>query len=386
MSNPITKYLKNLFAFNRIVEDDIATKGLIKADALLNELVNKKKVPGISITVLKDGSPLFQKGYGFADLEERTRIHPKKTVFRIASVSKNIAATALAHMVKDGLIKLDASFYTYVPYYPKKKWDFTIRQLAGHTGGIRGYRGTEYALNKPYSIKESIEIFKDDALLFQPGTDYLYNSYDWVMISLAMQEASGIPFEDYVNEKVLKPLGLTNTTIEGHPDRTLSVAKQSGTAGDTKGGSSTNELATFYSKNKLGFRLASPVNNYFKIAGGGYLSTSADLANFGQAFLDGKVIDRETLMPFLTSEEVGGVKTYYGLGWQVSEDKNGRSFYGHVGNGVGGYSNFFVYPDEQMVFAILTNCTNPKVQDKLDEIIALLIQKSSKNSEESYFV
>ncbi len=95
--------------------------------------------------------------------------------------------------------------------YPRKQWDFTIRQLASHTAGIRGYQGMEYGLNKPYAIKESIEIFRDDALLFEPGTNYLYNSYDWVLISLAMQEVSGIPFEDYVQKKVLRPLGITNT-------------------------------------------------------------------------------------------------------------------------------------------------------------------------------
>jgi len=89
-------------------------------------------------------------------------------------------------MVNDGLIDLDASFYEYVPYFPQKKHDFTIRQLAGHTAGIRGYRGKEYRLNKAYSIKDSLRIFKDDGLLFKPGTNYHYNSYDWVLISLAM--------------------------------------------------------------------------------------------------------------------------------------------------------------------------------------------------------
>lgn len=380
--NPIKKYLENIFAFNRIVEGKPEISSLIKADALLGKLVADKKVPGISITVLKEGSALLQKGYGFANLEKQLRIHPKKTIFRIASVSKNIAATALAHMVKDGILDLDASFYTYVPYYPKKKWDFTIRQLASHTAGIRGYRGTEYALNKPYSIKESITIFKDDELLFQPGTDYFYNSYDWVLISLAMQEASGIPFEEYVYEKVLKQLNLKNTFAPISMSSSLSRRQRGGVENDINENRSFSipnklkeNLTEFYSKNRLGFRAASPVNNYFKLAGGGYLSTSDDIANFGQAILDEKVLDRETLMPFFTSQTVNDKKTYYGIGWQVSEDKNGRPFYGHIGNGVGGYSNFFVYPDEQMVFAILTNCTNPKIQAELDEVIDLLINE-----------
>jgi len=361
--NPILKYILNLSAFQRVVEDSTELTGLAKANALLSDLVNQKKVPGISITVLKEGKTIFQKGYGYADLETKTSVHPKKTIFRIASVSKNIAATALAHMVSEGKIDLDASFYDYVPHYPKKKWDFTIRQLAGHTAGIRGYRGTEYGLNKPYSIKQSIDIFKDDDLLFEPGTEYLYNSYDWVLISLAMQEVSGIPFEEYIKERVLNPLGLRNTFAENYPvarSRELFLDQES-------------DITTFYSKNKFGFRTAIPVNNFYKLAGGGYLSTSEDIAKFGQAYLDENVLKEKMHSEFLTSQIISGNLTYYGLGWQVSEDKKGRSFYGHVGNGVGGYSNFFVYPEEQMVFSVLVNCTNPGVQDELDEVVDALL-------------
>ena len=368
MTNPITKYIKNLFAKKRIIGDGIQLEGLVKADALLNNLVNEKKVPGLAITVLKEGKTLLQKGYGYADLKDKTSIDPRNTIFRIASVSKPIAATALAHMVADGIINLEASFYDYVPYYPKKKWDFSIRQLASHTAGIRGYQGTEYGLNKPYTIKESIEIFAADDLLFKPGTDYLYNSYDWVLISLAMQEASDIPFEQYVQEQVLNPLGMKNTSAECHPEHSRRA-----TDAKVKWASTALSLTNFYSKNRLGFRKAIPVNNYYKLAGGGYLATTEDIAKFGQAYLDGKILKSDALSPFLTSEIINGNKTYYGLGWQVSEDSQGRPFYGHIGNGVGGYSNFFVYPDQQMVFAILVNCTNPKVQQELDEVVNALI-------------
>lgn len=356
--NPIQKYLKNLFARKRVLGNDAKLTGLVKADAILTSLINDKKVPGISVSVVTKGNVALQKGYGCADLENGIPVHPEKTIFRIASVSKPIAATALAQMVADGQIDLDASFYTYVPDYPRKAYDFTIRQLASHTAGIRGYRGLEYGLNKPYSIKESIAIFKDDDLLFEPGTDYFYNSYDWVLISLAMQEVIGIPFEDYVQEKVLTPLGMKNTFA---PNDILSAGEGLG-------------LTKFYSKNRGGFRAAIPVNNFFKLAGGGYLSTAADIAAFGQAYLEGKILTEEVLSQFLTSTTIKDDPTYYGLGWQVSQDKEGRRFYGHVGNGVGGYSNFFIYPEQQMVFAVLVNCTSPNIQMELDEVVKALIE------------
>ncbi|WP_289041601.1 serine hydrolase domain-containing protein [uncultured Zobellia sp.] len=419
--NPILKYIKNVFAKKRILGDEPSLNNLVTADMLLQSLVKQNKVPGLAITVLKDGERFFQKGYGFADMEKEIPVNPQSSVFRIASVSKPIAATALAHLVAEGTIDLDASFYTYVAYFPKKKYDFTIRQLAGHTAGIRGYRGIEYGLNKPYSIKESIEIFKDDELLFEPGTDYLYNSFDWVLISLAMQEASGLPFEEYVAQKVLQPLEMNHTfwpdldstqlnkdesntelgtALPGKDEPAPELIEESGqiqfgfeepeepipvAQSDLEEGkeispriqSRSNDVVKFYSKNRLGFREAIPVDNFYKLAGGGFLSTAEDIARFGQAYLDEEVLTPNLEAEFLTAQTVNKGSTYYGLGWQVSEDVKGRRLYGHVGNGVGGYSNFFVYPEEQMVFSILTNCTDPKIQPELDAIIDKLIASNN---------
>lgn len=382
--NPILNYIKNIFSSKRVIGDDNNLNTLAKVDGLLQDLINEKRVPGLSITVIKGGNPILQKGYGYADLENKRRIDPKKTIFRIASVSKPIAATALASAVSDGLISLDASFYDYVPYFPKKEWGFTIRQLASHTAGIRTYRGKEFASNKPYSIKESIEMFKDDALLFEPGTGYEYNSFDWVLISLAIQEASGLPFEEYVQQKVLNPLGMTNTST---PERPANTNKAAGQPSEVKAGLDSSErfsttleltdrIATFYTKNRFGFRKAIPVHNFYKLAGGGFLSTSEDIARFGQSYLDGTILTPDLRSEFLTSATVNGNSTYYGLGWQVSEDKKGRSYFGHVGSSVGAYSNLFIYPEEQIVFSILINCTDPKVQEELDKVLDLLIANS----------
>ncbi len=357
---PIRKFLKNFLSARRLLGDSTRLKGLARADAILASLVSDKKIPGLAITVLKRGEVLLQKGYGCADLEKKVPVDPDNTLFRVGSVSKPIAATALAKMVGEGTISLDASYYDHVPDYPPKKYDFTIRQLAGHTSGLRGYRGKEYGLSKPYSIREGIAIFKDDPLLYPPGTDYLYNSYGWVLISLAMQEASGISFEEYVRTSVLHPLGMLNTQPET-PDAI------------------PRHLATFYSKNQMGFKKAIPVDNFYKLAGGGYLSTSGDIAKLGQAYLDKKIADEPLISQFLSSVYISGQPTWYGLGWQVSEDNQGRRYFGHVGNGVGVYANFYVYPEEQQVFSIMINCTNPDVQSELDEVIDSLISLGSAN-------
>jgi len=351
---PIIKYLQILFTSQRVIDKDEELLGKVRADKTLQKLVDDGRIPGLAITVRKNNEVYFEKGYGFADVEKQTPIDPQKSIFRIASVSKPISATALAIMVEEGHLDLDASIYKYVPYFPKKEFDITLRQLAGHTAGIRGYRGGEYGLNKKLGIKESLALFQDDELLFEPGKGFQYTSFDWVLISLAMQEVSGIPFADYVRERILKPYGLESTFPE-------------------MAGNLPPNCTTFYSRGRLGFRKPISVNNAYKLAGGGYLSTASDIAKFGQLYLDSTLREDTVTSQFLTSGVINGTPTYYGLGWQVTQDRLGRRYYGHVGNGVGGYAVFYVYPEQDMVFSILINCTNPGVLDTLEKVICILL-------------
>lgn len=174
----------------------------------------------------------------------------------------------------------------------------------------------------------------------------MYNSFHLVLLSLAMQEASGVPFEEYVKQKVLTPLGIVNTFSP------LSRAEPKLRSIDAK----------FYTKAIGGFKKAIDVNNFYKLAGGGYLSTSEDVARLGQELLNQKLLHPKTYQQFFTAQEVNGKSVYYGLEFQVGEDKYGRFFIGHVSSSVGAYSNLFVYPKEKIVLSILINCADPKVQ------------------------
>ena len=352
--NSLFAHIKRLFSSSPKVKSEVGLHGLEKVDVLFHNLVAEGQVPGMAVTVLKNGQTLLQKGYGYADVERKISVDAKKTVFRIASISKCITALALGKMAEEGIVDLDASFYTYVPYYPKKSYDFTLRQLASHTAGIRGYKGKEYALNQPYSIKDSIEVFKDSPLSYEPGKGYLYNSFDFVLLSLAMQEASGIPFQDYVAENVLYPLRMENTFAPSI---------------DSVSSSEVENKTQYYTKTALGFKKAIPVNNFYKLAGGGFLSTSEDVATLGQAILEQKLLKKETYDQLLTSQMVSGIPTFYGLGFQVSQDAQGKHFVGHAGNSVGAYTNFFVYPKEELAVSILINCTGPKAQENIDRAI-----------------
>ncbi|MCE2614170.1 beta-lactamase family protein [Flavobacteriaceae bacterium D16] len=329
---------------------------ITRSESTLNLLVRDKRVPGLAIAVSVMDYWHWKAGFGFADIEENKPVNPIETRFRAASVSKPIAACALASMVAEGLIDLEASFYKYVPYFPKKKYDFSIRQLAAHTAGIRGYIGKEYALNRPYTIRESLQVFQDDPLLFEPGTHFHYNSFGYVLLSLAMEEASGIPFDVYTRDKVLIPLGMTNTVAEKP-----AITNEQPTTNN-------RQRTTFYTRWSSGFRIATPVDNRYKLAGGGYLTTVQDMIQLGQAVLKERFYP-DVMSTFLEAQGAAGNNTYYGLGWEVSEDKKGRPFYGHIGNQVGGYSYFRIFPETGLIAAALVNCGDPKIQDLLDGVV-----------------
>ena len=312
------------------------------------------RIPGMAVSIRKNGQTFHEKGYGLEDLETQRLVNPKSTVFRIASISKCITGLALGKAVEEGLLDWDTSFYDFVSDYPRKSHDFTIRQLASHTAGIRGYRGKEFALNKPLSIRDSIEVFKNEPLVFEPGKGYLYNSFDFVLLSLAIQEASDMSFVDYVKLKVLEPLEM-NSTFTPEEVKLSSFV-------------STNlSISNFYTRRGRGFKTAVEVNNEYKLGGGGYLSTSEDITRMGQAILDRKLLLPSTYEELLKAQLVKGKSVYYGLGFQVSQDMGGRHYVGHVGNSVGAYSNFFVYPKEKVVISVLINCTDPRIQDELDK-------------------
>lgn len=355
---PLSKYVRDVLARLQLIGEDKGLSARIEAESLLTQLVRERQVPGMAVSVLKNGEIFYQNGFGYAKIEEKQRVDPETTLFRAASASKPIAATALAKMTEAGIIDLDAPFHQYVPYFPRKKYDFTIRQLASHTAGIRGYKGKEYALNHPYTIKESLIVFQNDPLQFRPGTSYLYNSFDWVLISLAMEEASGLPFETYVKNNVLQPLGMSHTKAE-------------------RPGNREEDMARFYTKRKSGFKTAVEVDNRYKLAGGGYLTTSTDLIQLGQSYLEHEFLAPQISSQFLKPTEIGGKSTYYGLGWEVSSHKEGFPYFGHTGNSIGGYSNFYIYPESQMVVALLINCTDPGIQHLLDDIISIWLKDGS---------
>jgi serine beta-lactamase-like protein LACTB len=330
------------------------------ADRQAKEWISRG-TPGLALAVAVDGKIVYSEGFGFADLEERVPVWPT-TKFRIASISKPVTAVGLMELVEAGKVDLDAPVQKYVPSFPDKGAPITVRMIAGHLGGIRHYKGDEFLIQKHYaSVADGLKIFQDDPLVSPPGTKFNYSSYGFNLLSAVIESASGENFLAYMQEHVFTPMGLVHTT----PDQNTLIVEQ---------------RSRFYEKAKDGGPENAPyVDNSYKWAGGGFLSTAEDLVRFGSALLQPGFLKAESLKTMFTSQKTNaGEETGYGIGWGHGKSPSGKTVYAHSGGAVGGTSQLILYPDSRIVIALVTNYSES--QWKAEEVEAVAEKfESAKN-------
>ncbi len=198
---------------------DTATQQKINAaKEVAEKFLKSEQIPGMAISVSQKGKMIWSEGFGFSDVDAKKVVNASSTQFRVASISKTLTALAMAKLVDDNKLDFDASYiHVYVPDFPKKKYDFTVRQVGGHIAGIRHYNGNEFLLNKKMSIVEGLDVFKNDSLLFEPGTNYQYSTYGWNLLSVVVQNAAGEDYNEYMKRVVFSPLQMKNTSL-GYSD------------------------------------------------------------------------------------------------------------------------------------------------------------------------
>ena len=310
--------------------------------ALIREIMENQGVPGASVAVGIGGEMVWSEGFGWADIEQGVPV-TTLTKFRIGSVSKTITATAIGLLIERGQLDLDVPVQVYVPDFPQKRWPITTRQLGGHIAGVRHYRGRETfsSINYP-TVESGLEIFADDSLLFEPETDYSYSSYAWNLLSAVLEGASGTEFLTLMRDEVFEPLGLRHTVAD-HND------------------SIVVHRAEFYEAGPDGAIVNAPyVDNSYKWAGGGFLSTPEDLVRFAQAHMGPGFLKAETLAVLQTPQTLrNGDSTNYGIGWRTGTQSDGDLTLGHSGGSVGGTTLLVVVPEHDLVVAGVVNISGP---------------------------
>jgi len=294
--------------------------------------------PGMSVAVALDDEIVWSQGFGLADVENDVPARAD-TVYRIASISKPIAATAVLQLVEAGKVDLDDHIIEYVPSFPNRDLGLTLRHLMSHTSGIRHYRGDEFDLKEHFdSLEDAFAIFEDDPLLFTPGTQYSYSTYAYNLLAGVVEKASGLTFEAYLKENVWGPAGMTETRLEHQGEIVPRRSRQY-----VKAGSRSVRNAPF-------------ADLSVKWAGGGMISTVGDLARFAIALDEGKLLKRDTLETMYTPMTLAdGSGTDYGLGWDVRVDDEGRRWIAHGGGATGGSTYILRLPERGLTVSICAN-------------------------------
>ena len=302
----------------------------------LDSLRETYPVPGLSALVLRGDSIVYQVGFGFADLEDFTPATPQ-TNYRIASLTKPIAATLLLQLVERGELSLQDSMKAIVPGYEEyyQRAAYYIRKNA-----------PEYA-----GLVENFDYTRDDITVWHhlthtaqyvPGDTFSYNGFLYGGLSRVLEEKWQTPFAELLQKNILDTLGMEHSapSQESAPPTVLHLlAKPYGYAAD----SGRYQLSAYPEPN---------VN-----AGAGIVSNVLDLATFDRAIDHHTLIDPTTQQRAWTRQHNNaGEQLPYGLGWFVQEDYDGRQLVWHYGWQPGSFSALYLkLPQQQLTLILLAN-------------------------------
>jgi CubicO group peptidase (beta-lactamase class C family) len=307
------------------------------AERQTKEFMTENSINGMQVVISKHNKITYSANLGYTDRENKIPV-TAATRFRINSISKSVTSLALIKLVAEGKIDLDATIQTYLPQFPLKKYPVTIRQLAGHLAGFRDYDEnnlSDYIRTQHYpNAIAALDIFKDDTLLFKPGTAFHYSVYGWNLLGAVIESVSGETYLQYMAKNIWTPLRLTSMTGDEINKTILNRSKFYDATGEV------NDLGDLS----------------YKYPAGGLLSTATDLVTMGNELLHGKFIDPKLKADlFKPQTNVDGKLTGYGLGWYSGKDSKGRRMWYHAGDSFSSSSYLVIYPDDDMVIAFLAN-------------------------------
>ena len=307
----------------------------------------EQNLPGLSVAVGAGSEIVWAEGFGWADLEKRVPVAPHMR-FRIGTASTVLTSAAVGLLLEKGRLNLDETIQAYVPEFPEKQWPVTLGQLMAHVAGVRNDGGDEGPL---FSVRcerpvEALQYFKDSSLLFEPGTEYRYSRYGWIVVSAAVEAAAGEPFLSYMQKQVFTPLGMADTeadsATEPIPDRV------------------TSYFPKFAADPRYGPDVMRPLDYSCYAGSSAFLSTPSDLVRFGLGINSGTLLQPATVQLLQTSQRLAsGQETGYGLGWDLETATlagKGARLIGHDGDSLGGMvASLMTFPEHGLVVSVTSN-------------------------------
>ncbi|MGA8504839.1 MAG: serine hydrolase domain-containing protein [Candidatus Sulfotelmatobacter sp.] len=320
-------------------------------DSLFTAL-KPSNAPGGAVLVVRNGRPVFRRGYGVTDL--RT-LHPidAHTNFRLASFTKQFTASCIMLLVRDGKLRYDDHLTDFFPEFPAYGKFITVRNLLNHTSGLPDY---EDILEKQYpdTRPEQIPQIHDAGVLklleqqpagtFPPGSKWEYSNSGYAVLAMIVEKVSRKNFGDFLRERIFSPLRMTNT-----------IAYE-------KGKNEVRHRAYGHTKEKDGWHVTDQSPTSAVLGDGGIYSSLEDLAKWDRALREHTLLTPEEMKPALTPvQPTGGPAKFpdgtnvsYGFGWFLDFYRGHNRMF-HDGGTIGFRTTIQRFPDDKLTIIILSN-------------------------------
>jgi CubicO group peptidase (beta-lactamase class C family) len=316
---------------------------------IVREGLVAQNLPGVSVAVGVGGEIVWAEGFGWADLEKRVPVTPD-TKFRIGTASTALTSAAAGLLLEQGRLKLDDPIQAYVPEYPRKPWPVTLRQVMGHTAGVGNDSGDEGPLFAKHCARpvEALQAFGEDALRFEPGTEYRFSRYSWILVSAAIEAAAKEPFFLFMQKQVFEPLGMHATTSDSLTEPIEHRA--------------AFYFPAFAADPRYGLDPMRDLDYSCYAGSSAFLSTPSDLVRFSTAMGSGKLLKLETVRLLQTSGRLAsGTDTGYGLGWDLERLTLAgveTQIAGHDGDSLAGnVASLWTFPEHGLVVGVTSNAS-----------------------------
>ena len=329
--------------------------------AIVREARSTSGLPSLSAAVARTDGLDWAGASGWADIDRRQAAGVASR-YRTGSIAKPITAVAMMRLAEAGALDLDAPGAEVVSGLPPSLAPLTARQLASHTGGVRHYSPMPWGWWWPGwfeansqrhypSVEAGLALFADDRLRFAPGAGFQYSTFGYSLLSRLLEGAAGRPFPALLAAQVFAPAGMTGTAV------------------DTPG--AMPDRVAFYVGQGDRYTAARPVDSSFRIAGGGLVSTPTDLARFGLALQDGRLLSADGVRRMWTVQPLADGSANpqnYALGWRVDESTrlfvDGRPLQvvHHGGSQAGAAAFLLLVPEQGLAVAVMANSSDGRAQ------------------------
>lgn len=298
-----------------------------KIDQRIKAEMQREKIPGLALAVVKDGKILKAQGYGLANVELNVPA-TRETVFEIGSITKQFTATLILQLAQDGKLKLDDKVHQHLPGVPASWHGITLRHLLNHTSGITNYNSLPgFEVTKKLKADSFLKEIGAQPLMFPPGQAWSYCNSAYNVLGYVAERASGKSYWQLLKSRIFDSTGMVSSQSR---DQSVII---------------TNRASGYEFENGKLVNRDGDLTDVF--AAGAIVSTVVDMIKWDAARLNyGEM--------FKPARLNNGTTVQYGLGTRLEDYKDRKNF-GHGGSTSGFSASYQKFPDDHLTIIVLCN-------------------------------